>query len=95
MTEILAVGTGAADSADITIAAGTTAIFHLKNATGPNIGSRAAPVYFAIKSGSLYFNQGVMSPERPGCRITGGLADTLWRFSRVAGGGDPVGVEEQ
>jgi hypothetical protein len=95
MTERLAIGTGAASGADFTITADTTVLFHLKNAAGPSVGAGAAPCYLEIKSGAVYFSQQILTPNNPGCRVTGGAVDTTWRWRRAPGGSDPVGVEQQ
>jgi hypothetical protein len=100
MTEILAVGTSSASSADFTVVAGAKCILQLKNATGPNIGSRAL-VYVDMKIGTLYFVCGFMDGANPNAVIDGssgtGSGTVTYRCRRVgaasAADTDPVGVE--
>lgn len=81
-TEILAVGTTAASSSDVTIAAGSTLTVCLKDAAGPAVGN-AARVEIQLKDDAAeYFTVGTLTGGRPSIVIVG--AGT-YRFSRSAG----------
>jgi len=81
-TEILAVGTTAANSADVTIAAGATLTVCLKDAAGAVIGN-AAKVEIQLKDDAgEYFTVATLTGGRPSIVIVG--AGT-YRFSRHAG----------
>lgn len=93
MTERLAVGTNTTPSADFTVTAGTSPIYHLKTSTDGIIGA-GVNVIFYIKVGTLYFPMFSLSAASPGRRLNGGVTDTTWRCQRDACI-DPSGVEEQ
>lgn len=63
MAELIASGTAAADSADFTVAAGTTATLFLKTASYPVPPGALATVQ--VKSGTAYFSIGTISQAEP------------------------------
>jgi hypothetical protein len=81
-TEVLAVGTTAASSSDVTIASGDQLTVCLKDAAGPTIGAGARVDVQLKDDDGEYFTIATLSNARPGLVITG--AGT-YRFSRVAG----------
>lgn len=86
--EILAPGTGAADSSDVVIASGSQLTVALKDAAGPN-SLAGASVKIRIKDDAgQYFDVDTLDAFKPAVVITG--AGT-YRFSRLAGG-PSVGV---
>lgn len=81
-TEILAVGTSAANSGDVTIAAGSTLTVCLKDAAGPAVGSTARVEIQIKDDAGEYFTVATLTGGRPSIVIVG--AGT-YRFSRFAG----------
>jgi hypothetical protein len=79
-TEILAVGSGAANSADVVIAAGSTLTVALKDATGPVADGRVQ-IFLKGDSGQ-YWNIGELSSSGTGALVIIGAG--TYRFSRVA-----------
>lgn len=78
-TEILAVGTDAADSADVVVADGEELTVSLKDTGGPYVVAR---VDILLKDDDgLYFNVAQLSHRQPALVLTAGT----WRFSRLAG----------
>lgn len=81
-TEILAIGTTAASSSDVTVSAGSTLTVCLKDAAGAVVGSGAC-VEIQLKADSNeYFTVATLSASKPGLVISG--AGT-YRFTRRAG----------
>lgn len=81
--EILAIGTTALDSSDVTIDAGATLTVCLKDAAGPSV-PNGAKVEIKIKGdNSEYYTIATLTGGRPALVITGA---GIYRFSR------PVGV---
>lgn len=81
-TEILAVGTTAADSADVVIASGDTLTVALKDAAGTAL-ARGARVSIQLKDDDgQYFEVGRLSVAKPAQVITG---PGTYRFHRDAG----------
>jgi cytochrome oxidase Cu insertion factor (SCO1/SenC/PrrC family) len=81
-TEVLAVNTTAANSSDVTIAAGDQLTVSLKDAAGPTVGL-AARVDIQLKDDDgEYFTVATLSGGKPSLVIVG--AGT-YRFSRAAG----------
>jgi hypothetical protein len=81
ITQILAVNTTAADSADVVVA-GTPLTVSLKDAAGPRIAANAL-VHISIKDDAgQYFRVGQLNTDKPVAVIDG---PGTYRFSRVAG----------
>lgn len=81
-TQILAVGTTAADSSDVVVAAGATLAVSLKDAAGPNV-LGGALVHIALKDDAgQYFRFDRLTTGRPALAL---VAPGTYRFSRVAG----------
>lgn len=81
-TEIMAVGTTAATSADVVVAAGTPLTVSLKDAAGPAIDQNAKVELQLKDDAGQYFTVDSLTPATPGLVIAG--AGT-YRFSRSAG----------
>lgn len=81
-SEILAVGTTAANSADVPLAAGAELSVCLKDAAGPTIGPRALVHILRKDDAGQYFRIAQLSTSAPGIVIQG---EGTYRFSRVAG----------
>lgn len=82
-TQILAVGTTAANSSDVVVAAGTPLTVCLKDAAGPKVVSTARVNILLKDDAGEYFVIDKLGSERPAVVING--AGT-YRFSRLAGG---------
>lgn len=81
-TEILAVGTSAADSDDVAVSAGTPLTVALKDASGTRV-ANSAKVEIQLKDDAgEYFVVDVLTSSKPATVIYG--AGT-YRFSRLAG----------
>ena len=81
-TQILAVGTTAADSTDVVVSAGSTLAVCLKDAAGSTV-DNAARVEIQLKDDAgQYFTVATLTGGRPALVIAG--AGT-YRFSRFAG----------
>lgn len=81
-TQILAVGTAAADSADVVVASGTSLTVCLKDAAGPNVlGGSGVDILLKDDAGQ-YFKVDGLDNMKPAVVING--AGT-YRFSRRAG----------
>jgi hypothetical protein len=81
-TEILAVGTTAADSSDVVVAAGEQLTVALKDAAGPMV-LGGALVHILLKDDDgAYFRVDQLSSVKPALMI---VAPGTYRFSRVAG----------
>lgn len=81
-TEVLAVGTTAADSSDVVVAAGTPLTVCLKDAAGAHV-EAGAEVRISLKDDAgLYFQIDALTGAKPALVITG--AGTF-RFSRLPG----------
>ncbi|MBX4992303.1 hypothetical protein ABID08_000734 [Rhizobium binae] len=77
-TELLAVGSTAANSADLVVASGSTVLIGIKGAT-----TAQARVRITVKDDAGgYTDVGELTPFRPAIAIT---APGTYRFSRVAG----------
>jgi len=86
-SEILAIGTAAADSADVVVAAGETLTVCLKDSAGPDLG-RTVQVDILLKDDDdQYFPVDSLNIKRRAVMI---VAAGTYRFSRVAG--DSCGV---
>lgn len=81
-TEILAVGTTAADSSDVVVAAGAQLTVCLKDAAGPVI-PNGPVVYISLKDDvGEYFRVDTLRSSKSSVVI---IAAGTYRFSRVAG----------
>ncbi|MEP6827933.1 MAG: hypothetical protein ABJA10_07645 [Aestuariivirga sp.] len=87
--QILAVGTTAADSADVVVAAGTPLTVALKDAAGPVVGvsnDLSAPALVQMKlkddAGQYFLIDTLNSKSRPAIVIFG---PGTYQFSRIAG----------
>ncbi|HYD66184.1 hypothetical protein [Azospirillum sp.] len=80
-TEILAVGTTAASSSDVTVADGSTLTVCLKDAAGPGVGNARVEIQLKDDAGE-YFTVATLTGSRSSLVIVG--AGT-YRFSRSAG----------
>lgn len=80
-TEILAVGTTAANSTDVTVAAGEQLTVGLKDAAGPAVGNARVEIQLKDDAGE-YFTIATLTSSRSALVIAG--AGT-YRFSRTAG----------
>lgn len=79
-SEILAIGTGAANSSDQVVSAGTPLTVCLKDASGPTVGY-AAMVDILLKADSgEYFKVDRLTFARPALMI---VAPGTYRFSRL------------
>lgn len=86
-TEILAIGTSAANSSDVVVAAGASLTVCLKDAAGPDLG-RSVQVDILLKDDAgQYFPVDSLNIKRPALML---VAAGTYRFSRVAG--DSCGV---
>ncbi len=86
-TELLAVGTTAADSADVVVAAGDQLTVSLKDAAGPLVGNGAL-VYIQLKDDAAeYFTVDMLYVDTFGARKSAVViaAAGTYRFSRLAG----------
>lgn len=81
-TEILAVGTSAANSSDVVVATGNQLTVCLKDAAGPVVGGGAVVHILAKDDAGQYFRVDTLATSKPALVITG--AGT-YRFSRLAG----------
>ena len=81
-TEILATGSGAANSADFVVVAGTPATVSLKDATGPSVSGCMVKILLKDNVGQ-YFEVGELSGS-PGRNATIIVAAGTYRFSRDA-----------
>lgn len=81
-TQILAVNTTAADSADVVVAANEELTVALKDAAGPTIDQNAIVDVKLKDDAGLYFRVTTLEHDKPALVITAGT----WRFSRRAGG---------
>lgn len=83
-TQILAVGTAAADSADVVVASGSSLTVSLKDAAGPDVlGSALVHIYLKDDAGQYFRVDSLTGAAKPAVVISG--AGT-YRFSRVATG---------
>lgn len=82
IAEILSVGTTAANSGDVVVAAGAPLTVCLKDAAGPRVGAGALVHILLKDDAGQYFRVGQLSTERSAAVIDG--AGT-YRFSRIAG----------
>lgn len=81
-SEILAVGTTAANSADQVVASGTPLTVCLKDAAGPAVGDLAFVDILLKADSGEYFTVDVLTALRPALMI---VAAGTYRFSRRAG----------
>lgn len=81
-TEILAVGTGAADSADVVIAAGASLTVALKDTAGPGLNAACAVDILLKDDAGQYF--AVDQMQYPGVSAMVIQAAGTYRFSRLA-----------
>lgn len=81
-TQILAVGTTAADSADVVVAAGDQLTVCLKDAAGPRLAANAMVHILLKDDAGEYFRVDALSTARPAVVIA---AAGTYRFSRPAG----------
>ncbi|MBR0962240.1 hypothetical protein [Bradyrhizobium japonicum] len=81
-TEILATGTGAANSADVVIAAGSSLTVCLKDAAGPDVGKYASVDILLKADTGEYFKVDNINTDKPALLIQ---APGTYRFSRLAG----------
>lgn len=81
-TEILAVGTDAANSSDVVVAAGDQLTVALKDAASPIVAGNALVDVQLKDDDNNYFNADLMDSSRPALVIGAGT----WRFARRAGG---------
>jgi hypothetical protein len=82
-TEVLAIGTTAANSSDIVVAAGTTLTLALKDAAGPTVASGGYVKLQLKGDAGEYWDVDALTPSRAALVVVG--AGT-YRVSRVAGG---------
>jgi hypothetical protein len=80
-TQILAVGTSAADSSDVVVAAGTLLTVALKDAAGPDVLGGATVNVLLKDDGGQYFAIDQLDSSKRALV----LAPGTWRFTRVAG----------
>ena len=81
-TQILAVGTAAADSADVVVASGSTLTVALKDSTGPAAGGDGGLVMVSLKDDAgQYFTIDKLDNNKPALVLSSGT----WRLSRIAG----------
>jgi hypothetical protein len=78
-TQILTVGTGAADSSDVVVADGAELTVALNDAAGPSAAGDGGTVYVKLKDpAGQYFTVDVLGAEKPALVIGSGT----WRFTR-------------
>lgn len=80
-TQILAVGTTAADSADVVVAAGSELTVGMKDAAGTTVLGGATVKILLKDDAGQYFEIGELNASRPALVLASGT----WRFSRPAG----------
>ena len=88
-TEILATGSTAASSTDVTVAAGSTDALFLKDAAGPDVLEHALALIQIKNSAGAYFTVGRLTRDRPGVIVYG---PATYRVNRP--GGIAFGVEK-
>ncbi len=82
LAQILAVGTTATSSSDVTVANGASLAVCLKDAAGPRVGIGAL-VHIEMKDDAgQYFRVGQLNAQNPAAVIDGG---GTYRFTRSAG----------
>lgn len=81
-TEILAVGTDAANSSDVVVAAGTPLTVALKDAAAPLGAGARVEIKIKDDDGEYFYVESLISPQKSSLVIYG--AGT-YRFSRLAG----------
>lgn len=87
-SEILAVGTTAANSGDQVVASGSTLTVCLKDSAGPDIGPTARVDILLKDDAGQYFTVDTLDYRRRAVQL---IAAGTYRFSRVASG-DACGV---
>lgn len=80
-TQVLAVGSTAADSSDVVVAAGSTLTVALNDAAGPDTPYPAEVDVLLKDPAGQYFRVDKLTPAKPALVLAAGT----WRFSRVAG----------
>lgn len=86
-TQILATAATAATSSDITIAAGASAVFFLKDADGGGIGYKSEIVLELKDDAANYTSADSLTNDKPSFAVFNhGAADMLIRWRRIAGG---------
>lgn len=80
-TQVLAVGTTAADSSDVVIAAGSELTVGIKDAAGPLVDSTAVILVMLKDDAGQYFRVGQLDVYHPALVLAAGT----WRLTRVAG----------
>lgn len=84
-TELLAVGTTAADSGDLVVSAGTPVTVSLKDAAGPVVAAGANVLIQLKDDDGQYFTVGTLSSPEKGRIATVIYGPGTYRFSRLAG----------
>jgi hypothetical protein len=80
-SELLAIGSTAAASGDVTVASGDQLTVCLKDAAGPNVGAVRVDLQLKDDAGQ-YFTVTTLTSAKPAMVIVGA---GVYRFSRVAG----------
>lgn len=81
-SEILAVGTTAANSTDQVVSAGTPLTVCLKDSAGPSSGNNAEVEILLKADNAEYFKVASLTSREPALMI---VAPGTYRFSRIAG----------
>jgi len=81
-TQILAVGTTAADSGDVVVASGAQLTVSLKDAAGPDVLGGATVIIQLKDDAGQYFRVDTLTGRKPALVIA---AAGTYRFSRLAG----------
>lgn len=81
-TQILPVGTTAADSADVVVASGNQLTVCLKDAAGPKVAGGALVLILLKDDAGQYFRVDALDAAKPAVLI---VAAGTYRFSRLAG----------
>lgn len=87
-TELLAIAAGAANSADVPVAAGATAGVCLKDAAGPFVNTQARVFLEAKDDAGQYFTFKTLTSSDQGCIVNGPVTFRARRESN----GEAVGV---
>ncbi len=80
-TQVLAVGTTAADSSDVVVASGSQLTVGIKDAAGTLVDSEAMILVMLKDDAGQYFRIDYLSAARPALVLSMGT----WRLSRIAG----------
>lgn len=86
-SQVIATGTTATTSSDITIAAGASAAFFLKDADGAALAYKSEMVCELKDDGGQYTTFDAITNDKPALAVFNhGTADMLIRWRRLAGG---------